>query len=60
MKVFLPVIRSAQLFSGISVEELTAILSCLRAEKKTSRKKPLCCVLVIRQTRLVLCWQEWF
>ena len=34
MKDFLPVIRSAQLFSGISEEELTAMLSCLRAEKK--------------------------
>ena len=39
MKVFLPVIRSAQLFSGISVEELTAILSCLRAEKKDFPKE---------------------
>ncbi len=34
MKDFLPVIRSAQLFSGISVEELTAMLSCLGAEQK--------------------------
>ncbi len=34
MKDFLPVIRSAQLFSGISAEELTAMLSCLKAEKK--------------------------
>ena len=34
MKDFLPVIRSAQLFSGISEEELTAMLACLRAEKK--------------------------
>ena len=34
MKDFLPVIRSAQLFSGISEEELTAMLPCLRAEKK--------------------------
>ena len=34
MKDFLPVIRSAQLFTGISVEELTAMLSCLSAEKK--------------------------
>ena len=34
MKDFLPVIRSAQLFSGISVEELTAMLSCLKAERK--------------------------
>ena len=34
MKDFLPVIRSAQLFSGISAEELTGMLSCLKAEKK--------------------------
>ena len=34
MKDFLPVIRSSQLFSGISESELTAMLSCLRAEKK--------------------------
>ena len=31
---FLPVIRSARLFSGISEEELTAMLSCLGAERK--------------------------
>ena len=34
MKDFLPVIRSAQLFSGISGEELTAMLACLRAERR--------------------------
>ena len=34
MKDFLPVIRSAQLFSGVSEDELTAMLSCLKAEKK--------------------------
>ena len=34
MRDFLSVIRSAQLFSGISEEELTAILSCLSVEKK--------------------------
>ena len=34
MKNFLPVIRSAQLFSGISEDELAAMLSCLSAEKK--------------------------
>ena len=39
MKDFLPVIRSAQLFSGISEEELTAMLSCLRAEKKDFQKE---------------------
>ena len=39
MKDFLPVIRSAQLFSGISGEELTAMLSCLKAEKKSFPKE---------------------
>ena len=39
MKEFFPVIRSAQLFSGISEEELTAMLSCLRAEKKDFPKE---------------------
>ncbi len=39
MKDFLPVIRSAQLFSGISEGELTAMLSCLRAEKKSFPKE---------------------
>ena len=34
MKDFLPVLRSAPLFSGISEDELTAMLSCLKAEKK--------------------------
>ena len=34
MKDFLPVIRSAQLFSGISGEELTAMLACLGAERR--------------------------
>ncbi len=32
MKDFLPVLRSAPLFSGVSEEELTAILACLGAE----------------------------
>lgn len=39
MKVFLPVIRSSQLFSGTSEEELTAMLSCLKAEKKDFPKE---------------------
>ena len=39
MKDFLPVIRSAQLFSGVSEDELTAMLSCLRAEKKDFPKE---------------------
>lgn len=33
MKDFLSVIRSSQLFSGITETELTAILSCLDAQK---------------------------
>ena len=39
MKNFLPVIRSAQLFSGISEKEFTVMLSCLRAEKKEFSKE---------------------
>ena len=39
MKDFLPVIRSSQLFSGISESELTAMLSCLRAENKDFPKE---------------------
>ncbi len=39
MKDFLPVIHSAQLFSGISEEELGAMLSCLKAEKKDFQKE---------------------
>lgn len=34
MKEFLSVLRSSQLFSGVSEEELTAMLSCLRAESR--------------------------
>ena len=39
MKKYLPVIRSAQLFSGISEEELCAMLACLKAEKKDFPKE---------------------
>ena len=39
MKEFFPVIRSAPLFSGISEAELTAMLSCLRAEKRDFPKE---------------------
>ena len=39
MKIFLPVIRSAQLFSGISEDELAAMLSCLSVEKKDFPKE---------------------
>ena len=38
MKDFLPVIRSSQLFSGISEGELTAMLSCLKAERRDFQK----------------------
>jgi len=39
MKDFLPVIRSARIFSGISENELAAMLSCLKAEKKSFPKE---------------------
>ncbi len=39
MKDFLPVIRTAPLFSGISEEELSAMLACLKAEKKDFPKE---------------------
>ena len=39
MKDFLPVIRSSTLFSGISEEEVTAILSCLNAEERSFPKE---------------------
>ena len=39
MKNFLPIIRSSQLFSGISEDELTDMLSCLKAEKRTFPKE---------------------
>lgn len=39
MKEFFPVIRSAPLFSGISEEELAAMLSCLRAKKRDFPKE---------------------
>ena len=39
MKDFLPVIRSSQLFSGISEGELTAMLSCLKAERRDFPKE---------------------
>ena len=38
MKDFFPVIRSSLLFSGISEDELTAMLSCLNAEKRNFPK----------------------
>lgn len=39
MKDFLPVLRSSPLFSGISAEETSAMLSCLQAEKKDFPKE---------------------
>ena len=39
MKDFLPVIRSSPLFSGISAEEASDMLSCLQAEKKDFPKE---------------------
>ena len=39
MKDFLPAIRSSQLFSGILEDELTAMLACLKAEKKDFPKE---------------------
>ena len=39
MKEYLSVIRPARLFSGISEEELNAVLRCLRAEKKDFPKE---------------------
>ena len=39
MKDFLPVIRSSTLFSGISEEEVTAMLSCLNAEERSFPKE---------------------
>lgn len=39
MQDFLPVIRSAPLFSGISEEELITMLSCLQARKKDFPKE---------------------
>ena len=39
MKDFLPVLRSSPLFSGISAEEASAMLSCLQAENKDFPKE---------------------
>ena len=39
MKNFLPVIRSSQLFSGVSEDELTAMLSCLDTRKEDFPKE---------------------
>ncbi len=38
LKEFLPIVRSSQLFSGVSEDELVAMLSCLGAEKKDFSK----------------------
>ena len=55
MEEFLSTIRSASLFSGVSETELTAMLACLKAEKKTSRRKPLYCGPGTRRNPLALC-----
>ena len=39
MKEFLSVLRSSALFSGVSEQELTAMLACLKAEKKDFPKE---------------------
>ena len=39
MKEFFPVLRSSQLFSGVSEEELSAMLTCLGAEKRSFPKE---------------------
>ena len=39
MNNFLPVIRSSSLFSGVSEDELTAMLSCLNAEERDFPKE---------------------
>ena len=39
MNNFLPVIRSSSLFSGVSEDELTAMLSCLNAEERDFAKE---------------------
>ena len=41
MKEFFPIIRSSQLFSGVSEEELTAMLSCLETRKESFPKDAL-------------------
>ena len=41
MKEFFPVIRSSQLFSGVSEDELTAMLSCLETRKESFPKDAL-------------------
>ena len=41
MKEFFPIIRSSQLFSGVSEEELTAMLSCLETRKESFPKDDL-------------------
>ena len=41
MKEFFSIIRSSQLFSGVSEEELTAMLSCLETRKESFPKDAL-------------------
>ena len=60
MKEFFPIIRSSQLFSGVSEEELTAMLSCLETRKESFPKDALCCASGIRQMPSVLCCRAVF
>ena len=41
MKEFLPVLQSSQLFSGVSGDEITSMLSCLDTRKETFPKEAL-------------------
>lgn len=56
MQEFLSVIRSSTLFSGISEQELTAMLAWSWARKhRVSRRMRCCCVPAIRRNRSVWC-----
>ena len=55
MKEFFPVLRSSQLFSGVSEEELTAMLTCLGAEKRSFPRRPFCCAPETRRSPSVWC-----
>ena len=57
MKEFFPVLRSSQLFSGISEEELAAMLSCLHGSGKAdlSQRTPFCSAPETRRSPSVWC-----
>lgn len=46
MNDFLSVVRNSRLFSGVSEEELTAMLSCLGARQMNFPKDSFCCTPV--------------